>query len=98
MAVASVLARGAQPAQDTASVAPAPASWAPPATLSVDVENILATLTPRERRVLQLRFGFVDFRERTVEEVGRRMGVPSERIASIEKEALAKFGELVAGR
>src|SRR5207245_7682385 len=43
------------------------------ATLSVDVENVLATLTPRERRVLQLRYGFVDSPERTVEEVGKRM-------------------------
>jgi RNA polymerase primary sigma factor len=66
--------------------------------LSVDVEDILATLTPRERRVLQLCFGFVDYRERTVEEVGRRMGVPCERITIIEKEALVKVGELVAGR
>ena len=87
MAAASFPARGAQPAQDTASVA-----------LSVDVEEILATLTPRERRVLQLRFGFVDFRERTIEEVGRRMGVPCERIISIEKQALAKFEEVLAGR
>jgi len=61
------------------------------ATLSVDVENVLATLTPRERRVLQLRYGFVDSQERTVEEVGKRMGVPSERITRIEEEALAKL-------
>jgi RNA polymerase primary sigma factor len=62
-----------------------------PATHSVDVENVLATLTPRERRVLQLRYGFVDSRERTYEEVGKRMGVPSERIARIEEEALGKL-------
>jgi RNA polymerase primary sigma factor len=79
-------------------VAPAPVEGAPPATLSVDVEDILATLTPRERRVLQLRFGFVDFRDRTVEEVGRRMGVPCERITSIEKEAMAKLAEVVTVR
>ena len=63
----------------------------PPATLSVDVEDILAMLTPRERRVLQLRYGFVDSRERSVEEVGKRMGVPSEQITSIEEEALGKL-------
>jgi RNA polymerase primary sigma factor len=98
MAAASVLAPGVQPAQDTASAAAALADGAPRAALSLDVEDILATLAPRERRVLQLRFGFVDFRERTVEEVGRRMGVPCERVTSIEKEALAKFERLVAGR
>lgn len=98
MAAPSFRAPGTQPAQDTASVPPAPVEEGAPATLSVDVEEILATLTPRERRVLQLRFGFVDFRERTIEEVGRRMGVPCERIISIEKEALAKFEEVLAGR
>ena len=90
MAAASVLARGAQRARGTAPVAPAP-------TLSEDVEDVLATLTPRERRVLQLRFGFVDCRERTVEEVGKRLGVPRERITSIEAEALDKLQKLQLG-
>jgi RNA polymerase sigma factor (sigma-70 family) len=87
MASASLRARGAQPAQDMASVAPA-----------LDVEEILASLTPRERRVLQLRFGFADCQERTVEEVGRRLGVPGERIIRIEKDALTKLADLVAAR
>ena len=67
------------------------------ASVSVDVEDVLATLTPRERRVLQLRFGFVDSRERTVEEVGKRLGVPRERITSIEAEALDKLQKLQLG-
>jgi len=98
MAAASLPARGPQPAHDMGSVAPAPADGMPPATPSLDVEEILASLTPRERRVLQLRFGFVDCQERTVEEVGRRLGVPCERIISIEKDALTKLADLVAAR
>ena len=94
MAAASVLARGAQPARGTASVAAASLEEEPPATLSVDVEDVLATLTPRERRVLQLRFGFVDCRERTVEEVGKRLGVPRERVTRIEEDALGKLRNL----
>ena len=98
MAAASLRARGAQPAQAMASVAPSLADGMPPATPSLDVEEILASLTPRERRVLQLRFGFVDCQERTVEQVGRRLGVPSERIITIEKDALTKLADLVAAR
>jgi RNA polymerase primary sigma factor len=48
--------------------------------LGVEVEDILDTLTPRERRVIQLRFGLVDGHPRTLDEVGRRFGVTRERI------------------
>ena len=95
MAAASPRAGGAQPAQEMASVTPALADGVSPATPSIDVEEILASLTPRERRVLQLRFGFVDCQERTVEEVGKRMGVACERIISIEQDALNKLADLV---
>ena len=46
------------------------------------------TLTPRERRVLQLRFGLIDGHQRTLEEVGKRFGVTGERIRQIEARAL----------
>ena len=59
--------------------------------LHIEVENILDTLTPRERRVLQLRFGLVDARQLTLEEVGTRFGVTRERIRQIEAKALRKL-------
>jgi RNA polymerase primary sigma factor len=59
--------------------------------LGVEVEDILDTLTPRERRVIQLRFGLVDGHPRTLDEVGRRFGVTRERIRQIEAKALRKM-------
>ena len=52
---------------------------------------VLDTLTPRERRVLQLRFGLIDGHQRTLEEVGKRFGVTRERIRQIEAKALRKL-------
>jgi len=59
--------------------------------LKDQVEEVLSTLTPRERRVLQLRFGLEDGRSRTLEEVGREFGVTRERIRQIEAKALRKL-------
>jgi RNA polymerase primary sigma factor len=59
--------------------------------LKDQVEEVLATLTPRERRVLQLRFGLEDGRSRTLEEVGKEFGVTRERIRQIEAKALRKL-------
>jgi RNA polymerase primary sigma factor len=59
--------------------------------LRIEVEDILNTLTARERRVLQLRFGLTDARERTLEEVGQRLGLTRERIRQIEAKALCKL-------
>src|SRR5215469_15086047 len=56
--------------------------------LHSEVEDVLDTLTPRERRVLQLRFGLIDGHQRTLEEVGKRFGVTRERIRQIEAKAL----------
>lgn len=59
--------------------------------LHSEVEDILDTLAPRERRVLQLRYGLVDGRPRTLREVGKRFGVGRERVRQIEAKALCKL-------
>src|SRR5947208_7148015 len=59
--------------------------------LKEQVEDVLASLTGRERRVLQLRFGLDDGRSRTLEEVGKEFGVTRERIRQIEAKALRKL-------
>ncbi|MBM3941079.1 MAG: RNA polymerase sigma factor RpoD [SAR202 cluster bacterium] len=71
--------------------APAPADAATFQLLREQVEEVLATLSDRERRVLQLRFGLEDGRSRTLEEVGRDFGVTRERIRQIEAKALRKL-------
>jgi RNA polymerase primary sigma factor len=71
--------------------ATAPSEAASLSMLRIAVEDILDSLTPRERRVLQLRFGLVDGRERTLHEVGKRFGVTRERIRQIEAKALRKL-------
>jgi RNA polymerase primary sigma factor len=69
----------------------APAEAASRQLLKEQVEDVLASLTTRERRVLQLRFGLEDERSRTLEEVGREFGVTRERIRQIEAKALRKL-------
>ena len=59
--------------------------------LREEIQSALETLGPRERRVLQLRFGLVDGQQRTLDEVGRRLGVTRERIRQIESKALRKL-------
>jgi len=71
--------------------ATAPSEAASLTVLRTEVENVLDSLTPRERRVLQLRFGLADAREQTLEEVGKRFGVTRERIRQIEAKALRKL-------
>ena len=55
------------------------------------LDEVLGTLNPRERRVLELRFGLRDGRSRTLEEVGKEFGVTRERIRQIEAKALRKL-------
>ena len=55
------------------------------------LEEVLDTLNPRERKVLELRFGIKDGRSRTLEEVGKEFGVTRERIRQIEAKALRKL-------
>jgi RNA polymerase primary sigma factor len=59
--------------------------------LHENMEDLLADLTAREARVLTLRFGLVDGRELTLEEIGHKMGLTRERIRQIEHEALGKL-------
>jgi RNA polymerase primary sigma factor len=55
------------------------------------IEDVLGSLTERERRVLRLRFGLDDGRPRTLEEVGKDFNVTRERIRQIEAKALRKL-------
>ena len=55
------------------------------------MEDVLDSLTDRERKVLQLRFGLDDGRSRTLEEVGKEFHVTRERIRQIEAKALRKL-------
>ena len=71
--------------------APAPSDAASFQLLKEQISDVLHTLTDRERRVLQLRFGLEDGRSRTLEEVGREFGVTRERIRQIEAKALRKL-------
>ena len=71
--------------------APAPAEAASYILLKEQLESVLDTLTPREEKVLRLRFGLDDGRSRTLEEVGQEFGVTCERIRQIEAKALRKL-------
>jgi RNA polymerase sigma factor RpoD-like protein len=75
--------------EDAAAMAPQDA--ASHQLLKEQVEDVLGSLTLRERKVLQLRFGLEDGRARTLEEVGREFGVTRERIRQIEAKALRKL-------
>ena len=68
-----------------------PADVASRQLLKEQIEEVLNTLTPREQRVLQLRFGLEDGRSRTLEEVGKEFNVTRERIRQIEAKALRKL-------
>ena len=59
--------------------------------LKEQLMSVLDTLTPREKKVLELRFGIVDGRTRTLEEVGKEFNVTRERIRQIEAKALRKL-------
>jgi RNA polymerase primary sigma factor len=71
--------------------APAPAEAAAFTLLKEQLMTVLDTLTPREEKVLRLRFGLDDGRARTLEEVGKEFDVTRERIRQIEAKALRKL-------
>lgn len=70
---------------------PAPVEATSHIMLKEQLAEVLETLTPREAKVLQLRFGLIDGRQRTLEEVGREFNVTRERIRQIESKALRKL-------
>ena len=70
---------------------PAPQDSAAYTLLKEQLEEVMNTLTPREAKVLKLRFGLEDGRARTLEEVGREFQVTRERIRQIEAKALRKL-------
>ena len=70
---------------------PAPQDSAAYTLLKEQLEEVMETLTPREAKVLKLRFGLEDGKARTLEEVGREFKVTRERIRQIEAKALRKL-------
>ena len=70
---------------------PAPQDSAAYTLLKEQLEEVMETLTPREAKVLKLRFGLEDGKARTLEEVGRELKVTRERIRQIEAKALRKL-------
>ena len=70
---------------------PAPAEAASYALLREQLNDVLHTLTPREEHVLKLRFGLIDGKTRTLEEVGKEFNITRERIRQIEAKALRKL-------
>lgn len=61
------------------------------ATIKEQIDEVLSSLSPREQRVLQLRFGLEDGRSRTLKEVGEEFHVGKERTRQIEAKALRKL-------
>jgi RNA polymerase primary sigma factor len=70
---------------------PTPAQQVTQKLLREKVEEALATLTPREQRILRLRYGLVNGRAHTLEEVGQKFGLTRERIRQIERQALGRL-------
>ena len=73
------------------SDSPAPSDSASYSLLKEQLCNVLKTLTPREAQVIELRYGLIDGRPRTLEEVGRKFQITRERIRQIEAKALRKL-------
>lgn len=68
-----------------------PAEAASFSMLKEQISDVLDTLTPREKKVIELRFGMIDGKSRTLEEVGKEFGVTRERIRQIEAKAIRKL-------
>ena len=76
----------------------APVDAASQSLMREQLEDALSTLTPREERVIRLRFGLEDGRQHTLEEVGRYFNVTRERIRQIETKALHKLRSPKSGK
>jgi RNA polymerase primary sigma factor len=63
-----------------------------------ELEEVLASLPERERKILELRYGFSDGQARTLEEVGENFGITRERIRQIEAVALRKLRHPYRGK
>jgi RNA polymerase primary sigma factor len=70
---------------------PAPAEAATQTLLAEKLQHLLTTLTPREERILRLRYGLDDGRSWTLKEVGAKYGLTRERIRQIERKALRRL-------
>ena len=82
--------------EDEVSLTPVQSAYQ--SLLKEKLEEILSTLTPREARVLRLRFGLDDGRTYTLEEVGQKFGLTRERIRQIEGRALRQLRHPVRAR
>ena len=79
------------PTEEPSEDASEPSEAASFSLLREQLMDVLDTLTPREKKVLELRFGLADGRTRTLEEVGKEFNVTRERIRQIESKALRKL-------
>ena len=70
---------------------PVPEEAATQTALKLQIREALSTLSERERKVIELRFGLIDGKQRTLEEVGAEFAVTRERIRQIEAKALRKL-------
>jgi RNA polymerase nonessential primary-like sigma factor len=70
---------------------PQPEDFATHASLQLDLENLMADLTPQQREVLALRFGLTDGQPLTLAKIGRLLNISRERVRQIEREALSKL-------
>ncbi|MBD1921890.1 RNA polymerase sigma factor, RpoD/SigA family [Microcoleus sp. FACHB-831] len=70
---------------------PSPEEFATQSSLQVDLEKIMADLTPQQREVLALRFGLADGQALTLAKIGARLNISRERVRQIEREALSKL-------
>ena len=77
---------------------PGPAEAATREMLKQEVRDLLECLDPRERKVIELRFGLYDGQVRTLEEVGRALGVTRERIRQLEARAIEKLRQVGTAR
>jgi RNA polymerase primary sigma factor len=66
--------------------------------LEVQIRDLLKSLTPRERQVIQLRYGLDGRREHTLQEAGRRLGLSHEAVRQVESRALRKLDPLSRDR
>lgn len=70
---------------------PSPEDFAAQSSLQLELENLMADLTPQQREVLVLRFGLVDGQSLTLAKIGDLLNISRERVRQIEREALSKL-------